>query len=100
MRIARFSKEHYYFNVAAHVRLTPMETIQITIEESVLAEAEQVARSLEMTRSDFIKEAVERALRQRELIAMERKHAQAYARRPQTSDEVSEWESEQEWGEP
>jgi metal-responsive CopG/Arc/MetJ family transcriptional regulator len=48
-----------------------METIQITIEESLLAEAEQAARSLEMTRSDFIKEAVERALRQREIIAME-----------------------------
>ncbi len=77
-----------------------METIQLTIEESLLAEAEQTARSLEMSRSDFIKEALERALRQREIIATERKHAQGYARHPQTSDEVGEWESEQEWGEP
>ncbi|MBA3354666.1 MAG: ribbon-helix-helix protein, CopG family [Pyrinomonadaceae bacterium] len=77
-----------------------METIQLTIEESLLAEAEQTARSLEMSRSDFIEEAVERDLRQREIIAMERKHAQGYARQPQASDEVGEWESEQEWGEP
>ncbi|CAN5753452.1 hypothetical protein BH20ACI3_BH20ACI3_25350 [soil metagenome] len=45
-----------------------METIQLTIEESLLAEAEQTARSLDMSRSDFIKEALERALRQREII--------------------------------
>jgi metal-responsive CopG/Arc/MetJ family transcriptional regulator len=75
-----------------------METIELTIEESLLAEAEKTARSLDMTRSDFIKEALERDLRQREIIAKERKHAQGYARQPQTSEEVSEWESEQEWG--
>lgn len=77
-----------------------METIEFSIDESLLAEADQTARSLEMSRSDFIKEALERALRQREIIAMERKHAQGYARQPQTADEVGEWEGEQEWGEP
>lgn len=76
-----------------------METIELSIDESLLAEADQTARSLEMSRSDFIKEALERALRQREIIAMERKQAQGYARQPQTPDEVGEWEGEQEWGE-
>ena len=76
-----------------------METIQITIEESLLAEAERAARALEMSRSDFIKVAVERALQQRQVIAMERQHAQAYLEQPQQTEEIEEWQSEQDWGE-
>ena len=33
------------------------ETIQLTIDESLLAEAEQAARALDMSRSDFISAA-------------------------------------------
>ena len=75
-----------------------METIELTIEESLLAEAEKTARSLDMTASDFIREALARAVQQIEIISMERKHAQGYARQPQTSEEVSEWDGEQDWG--
>lgn len=64
-----------------------METIELTIEESLLTEAENLARSLKMSRSDFMKVALERALQQREIIAKERKHAQGYAGQPQTSEE-------------
>ena len=74
-----------------------METIGLTIEESLLAEAEHAARSLEMTRSDFIKVAVERALQQREKIARERKDAQGYSNQPQQPEEIEEWQSEQAW---
>ncbi len=77
-----------------------METIELIIEESLLAEAEHAARSLEMTRSDFIKVAVERALQQREKIARERKDAQGYSNHPQQPEEIEEWQSEQDWGEP
>jgi metal-responsive CopG/Arc/MetJ family transcriptional regulator len=77
-----------------------METIQLTIDESLLAEAEQAARALDMSRSDFISAALERALLQRERIALERKHAQGYALKPQLPDEIDEWEDAREWGEP
>jgi metal-responsive CopG/Arc/MetJ family transcriptional regulator len=77
-----------------------METIQLTIDESLLAEAEKAASALEMSRSDFISAALERALRQRETIALERKHAQGYVDRPPNSDETDEWENEREWGKP
>lgn len=77
-----------------------METIQLTIDESLLAAAEQTARSLEMSRSDFIKVALERALQQREMIALERRDAQGYLDQPQRPEEIEEWQSEQEWGEP
>ena len=79
---------------------TIMETIQLTIDESLLAEAEQTAQALEMSRSDFINTALERALLQKETIALERKHAKGYALKPQLPDEIDEWENAREWGEP
>lgn len=77
-----------------------MKTIQLEIEESILTEVERATRALEMTREDFIRKALERALQQQETIALEQKHARGYDTRPQTTDEVGEWEVEQVWGEP
>lgn len=77
-----------------------MKTIQVEIEDSVLEEVEQATQALEMTREAFVRTALERALRQREVIALERRHARGYEERPQTDEEVGEWEGEQVWGEP
>jgi antitoxin component of RelBE/YafQ-DinJ toxin-antitoxin module len=76
-----------------------METIQLTIEESLLAEVQQATTALQMTPSDFMKVALERALEQREIIAKEQKDAQGYAQHPQSAEEIEEWESEQDWSE-
>lgn len=80
--------------------VTKMETIKLTVEESMLAEVDKATDALEMTREAFIRTALERALRQQEAIALEQKHERGYADRPQTPDEASEWENEQVWGEP
>jgi metal-responsive CopG/Arc/MetJ family transcriptional regulator len=77
-----------------------MKTIEVEIEESMLTEVERARRALDMTREDFVRTALERALRQRETIALERKHARGYDARPQTPEEAGEWEDEQVWGEP
>ncbi len=77
-----------------------MKTIQVEVEDSVLEEVERATRALAMTREAFVRTALERALRQREVIALERRHARGYEERPQTSEEVGEWEAEQVWGEP
>jgi metal-responsive CopG/Arc/MetJ family transcriptional regulator len=77
-----------------------METIQLSIDESLLAEVQQATNALEMTPSDFMKVALERALQQREIIARERRDAQGYAEHPQRAEEIEEWHSEQDWGEP
>ncbi|PYS80525.1 MAG: CopG family transcriptional regulator [Acidobacteria bacterium] len=77
-----------------------MKTIQLEIEESTLTEVARVTHALEMTQEDFVRTALERALQQREIIALERKHARGYDRHPQTTEEVGEWEAEQVWGEP
>lgn len=76
-----------------------METIQLTVDEALLAEIDRVTRSLAMTRSAFIRIALELALRNQKIIALEQQHAQGYARHPVKPGEFDEWESEQVWGE-
>ena len=77
-----------------------METIQLSIDESLLAEVQQATSALQMTPSDFMKMALERALRQRKIIELEIRDAKAYANNPQRPEEIAEWEDEQYWGEP
>ncbi|HJR08244.1 MAG TPA: hypothetical protein VJ842_13370 [Pyrinomonadaceae bacterium] len=77
-----------------------MKTIELTIEDSVLAEVDQATRALEMTWEDFVRTALERAVRQQEMIALEQRHVRGYINQPQAPEEVAEWEDEQVWGEP
>ena len=76
-----------------------METIQLTLDEALMAEVQQATNALQMTQSDFVKIALERALQQREIIAKERQHAEAYSKNPQRPEEIEEWQDEQHWGE-
>lgn len=71
----------------------------MTIEDSLLAEVQQATNALQITPSDFIKVALERAVQQREIIARERQHAEAYANHPQQPEEIEEWQDEQHWDE-
>jgi len=76
-----------------------METIQLTVDESLLAEVDRVTRQLSMTRAAFVRVALELALRNLKTIALEQQHAQGYARHPFNPSEIGEWEPEQVWGE-
>jgi len=76
-----------------------METIQLSIDESLLAEVQQATSALQMTPSDFIKVALERAVQQHETIAKERQLAEAYSKHPQRLEEIEEWQDEQYWDE-
>ncbi len=76
-----------------------METIQLTVDESLLAEVDRATRSLAMSRTAFVRVALELALRNQKTIALEQQHAQGYARHPVKADEFEEWESEQVWSE-
>ena len=77
-----------------------METIQLTLDESLLIEVQQATKALQMTRSDFFKLALERALRQRKTIELEIRDAKAYAANPQRPEEIEELQDEQYWEEP
>ncbi len=77
-----------------------METIEVKVDEALLAEVDRATRSLGITRDDFARIALELALRNEKTIALEQQHAQNYGRRPVKADEFDEWELEQVWGEP
>lgn len=74
-----------------------METIQLTLDESLLSEIDKATRALAMTRTAFVRSALEWALRNQQIIALEQQHARGYERLALASDEIREWESEQVW---
>lgn len=77
-----------------------METIELAVDESLLAEIDRATRRLSLTRADFARIALELALRNQKTIALEQQHAQGYARYPVKCNEFDEWETEQVWSEP
>lgn len=76
-----------------------METIELAIEESLLAEVDRATQRLAITRDDFARLALELALRNQKTIALEQQHAQGYARHPIKPGELDDWEAEQVWSE-
>jgi metal-responsive CopG/Arc/MetJ family transcriptional regulator len=75
-----------------------MKTIQMTIDESLLNQVDQAIQALHTTRSAFIREALQLALRQYKILELEQQHAEGYARYPVEPGEFDVWESEQAWG--
>ena len=76
-----------------------MKTIQMTIDEPLLAEVDRVIQALDTTRSAFIREALQLALRRHKIAKMERQQAEGYARHPVEPGEFDVWVAEQAWAE-
>ncbi len=64
-----------------------METIELAVDESLLAAIDQATRTLSITRNDFARIALELALRNQKTIVLEQLHAQGYAQHAAKSDE-------------
>ena len=58
------------------------KTIQTTIDEPLLQQIDEAIRRLKITRSAFIRNALQQALRQLQIRLLEEKHAAGYARHP------------------
>jgi CopG family transcriptional regulator / antitoxin EndoAI len=76
-----------------------MKTIQMTIDEPLLEEVDNVTRELKTTRSAFIRSSLQLALREHSISKLERQHAKGYAKHPVNTGEFDVWEAEQAWGE-
>lgn len=74
-----------------------MKTIQMTIDEPLLTEVDRMIAELHTTRSAFIREALEAALRRHDIGKLEQQHAQGYAQHPVEPDEFDVWTNEQQW---
>lgn len=75
-----------------------MKTIQMTIDDELLAEVDQATETLQTNRSAFIRSALQLALRHHRIEQLEPQHTAGYARAPVAPDEFDLWEAEQRWG--
>jgi metal-responsive CopG/Arc/MetJ family transcriptional regulator len=76
-----------------------MKTVQMTIDEDLLAEVDRLTKILNTTRSAFVRDALQVALRCHVVAQLEQRHARGYANDPIMPGEFDLWETEQHWGE-
>ena len=74
-----------------------MRTVQMTMEETLLAQVDRAVRRLGTTRSAFTRRALKAALGEVRRRDLERRHAAGYKGKPVRRGEFSAWESEQVW---
>ncbi len=77
-----------------------MKTVQMTLDEDLIASVDKVAKRLGTTRSAFTRQALKRALNEVRINELERKHREGYKRKPVKRGEFGDWETEQVWVEP
>ncbi len=75
-----------------------MKTIQITIDEDLLAQVDDAVALGGGNRSQFIRDALTSALERMAIQKMEARHAQGYGDQPVLHGEFDLWEAEQAWG--
>jgi metal-responsive CopG/Arc/MetJ family transcriptional regulator len=76
-----------------------VKTVQMTLDDDLLATVDKVVKELKTTRSSFTRDALRAAVRKRQIQELERKHREGYRRKPVKTGEFSDWENEQVWGE-
>jgi metal-responsive CopG/Arc/MetJ family transcriptional regulator len=76
-----------------------MRTIQMTLDEDLVAAVDSVTKQLGTTRSAFAREALRSALKKVKTHELEKKQRLGYSRKPVKKGEFDLWENEQEWGE-
>ena len=74
-----------------------MKTVQMTLDEYLIASVDKVAKRLGTTRSAFTRQALKAALGEVRINELERKHREGYKRKPVKRGEFEDWETEQVW---
>ena len=75
-----------------------MRTVQMTLDEKLVAAVDKAAKRLKTTRSGFTREALRLALARVRVKDLELRHRLGYTRRRVARGEFDVWESEQAWG--
>ena len=73
-----------------------MKTIQITIDEQLLASVDKAVSELGATRSAFIRDALQWALQRAQIRRLEEQHETGYRTHPVAPGEFDGWD--QQWG--
>ena len=74
-----------------------MKTIQITLDEELIAEVDREVKRLGTTRSALTREALRAILDKYHEMELEKKQVTGYVRKPVKPGEFSHWEDEQVW---
>lgn len=74
-----------------------MKTIQMTIDEQLLEQVDTIIQELGVSRSSFMRDALQQALRQIEIRNLEQQHIAGYQKHPVSPDEFDIWQEEQIW---
>ena len=75
-----------------------MKTVQVTLDEDLVREVDNVARKLHTTISAFTRDALRNAIKNLHIMQLERKHINGYKDKPTDINDVEIWEEEQDWG--
>lgn len=75
-----------------------MKTVQITINEDLLAQVDVVVKAEGSNRSAFMRQALAEALRKYSITQLEQQHTAGYLRQPVEAGEFDGWQEEQAWG--
>lgn len=75
-----------------------MRTVQLTLDEGLVKEVNELAKRLNTTRSAFTRDALRQAVDHQNLKDAEERHRQGCIAKPVTPEEFSVWEAEQAWG--
>ncbi len=75
-----------------------MRTVQMTLDDELLASVDKAAKKLKTTRSGFTRKALREALDRLTIRELEEKHRRGYERQPVRKGEFDVWEEEQAWG--
>ena len=76
-----------------------MKTVQMSLDEDLIATVDKVAKKLRTSRSAFMREALRSALARIRVQELERKQREGYTRKPVKKGEFDIWEREQAWDE-
>ena len=77
-----------------------MKTVQMTLDENLIASVDKIAKRLGTTRSAFARQALKAALRGVRISELEQKHREGYKHKPVKRGEFDDWGAEQVWVEP
>lgn len=76
-----------------------MRTIQVVLDQKLLQAADRVARRTKVNRSALIRDALREHLRRLAFRKLEERERTAYLLKPQTTEEILDWETEAAWPE-
>ncbi|MBI2840673.1 MAG: ribbon-helix-helix protein, CopG family [Acidobacteria bacterium] len=74
-----------------------MRTVQMTLDEDLVATVDRITRQLRTTRSEFTRMALREAIAKQTAARLEELHRKGDEKRPVGRDEFEIWEGEHAW---